>query len=173
MESINRCGKSNYWLLTMVFFAVAPAFAAQGAGNEVEPVVFLRPELSGEQAESAAVHEKCAIESSLQNAIRERVDSIGAKIEFADDEAAFGNAKRQLYVTILEVDANWWRTMAVRPSSKITLVVRIDVDGHTVKSVRKVLGTGMAFTACDRIDHIAEGAAKFVVAWTTKVQARL
>lgn len=153
-------------VMSVTAFMLAGAASAASNG----PVAMYRAVYSNEGSVPDAVRTECDFASRLDESLRVQAPRRGANIEFVQNEADFANASRQLFVTISDVNANEWYGVNYRPSSIVTFFVKLVVDGRTIKESKKRIRSSPSFTACKRLERIANTSGAFVSEWLTRIK---
>ena len=58
--------------------------------------------------------------------------------------------------------------MAIRPSSNATIKASILKDGATLYTTTKLIGSSVAFGACDRLEKISVAEGRYISKWASK-----
>ena len=78
------------------------------------------------------------------------------------------NDQYELKVEFVNVVPNRWAFLAFRPSSNATIKASIIKAGVTLHSTTKIIGSGVAFGACDRLEKISVAEGRYISKWVSK-----
>ena len=78
------------------------------------------------------------------------------------------NDQYQLKVEYVEVVPHRWAFLAVRPSSNATIKASVLKGDETLYTTTKLIGSAVAFGACDRLEKISVAQGRYIAQWLFK-----
>ncbi len=111
---------------------------------------------------------QCSMLEKLSESILQSAKEYGVKI--VDDEIAENQKSGEFFlnVTYVDVTSHRWALFSIRPSSNATLQADIVKDGKVIRSTQKMIGSGVALGACDRLEKIATAGGKYIAKWSSR-----
>ena len=73
--------------------------------------------------------------------------------------------KYELIVDYINVVPHRWTFLSLRPNSNATFKVTVLINGVPLHSTTKLIGSAVAFGACDRLDKIAIAGGRYITKW--------
>jgi len=107
----------------------------------------------------------CAMLPVLKKSI---LDSSQAHSVNISPSNTIANDQYHLQVEYINVVPHRWTFLALRPSSNATIKASILKGGVTLHSTTKLIGSGVAFGACDRLEKISVAEGKYISKWLSK-----
>ncbi|MBB3167085.1 hypothetical protein [Simiduia aestuariiviva] len=111
---------------------------------------------------------ECSMLEKLSTSILDSATKYNANIISHDDPSASSPKEYTLKVTYVNVIPHRWTFMAIRPSSSATVAAEILKGGKVIKFTKKVIGSGVAFGACDRLEKIAITGGRYIAKWSSQ-----
>ncbi|MGB2742585.1 MAG: hypothetical protein WBC60_18730 [Cognaticolwellia sp.] len=108
---------------------------------------------------------ECAMLSVLKKSI---IDSSKTYSLNVSSTSAIAIDQYELEVEYINVVPHRWTFMALRPSSNATIKASILKGGVTLHTTTKVIGSGVAFGACDRLEKISVAEGRYISKWLSK-----
>lgn len=125
-----------------------PVYLHSVTFNDPDPLVAVKAE-----CEMLTITEDSAIQSASEFNINIQ----------AYNEAVV--ADNQIKIAYLDVSPNVWRFMAFRPSSNAKFQISLYQRDELISSTVKSISSGVAFTACARLEKISGAVGRYTAKW--------
>ncbi len=135
--------------------------------NPDKPTLFLGDVDFSSSSRASKVKIECSMLEKLSESILKSAKEYGVKIVNNKAVEKPNSDEFFLNVTYVDVTSHRWTLFSIRPSSNATLQADIVKDGKVIRSTQKMIGSGVALGACDRLEKIATTGGRYIAKWSS------
>jgi len=133
--------------------------------NKITQTLYLSDVTFAKEVKDGKFKTDCKMLPVLEESILDSAQTHSVKISSSD---TISIDQYELDVEYINVVPHRWTFMALRPSSNATIKASILKGGVTLHTTTKLIGSGVAFGACDRLEKISIAEGRYISKWLSK-----
>ncbi|GAC19985.1 hypothetical protein [Paraglaciecola arctica] len=133
--------------------------------NKITQTLYLSDVTFSKEVADGKFKTDCAMLPVLRKSILDSSLSHSMNISSSNK---IGNEQYELKVEYVNVVPHRWTFMAIRPSSNATIKASILKGDATLHTTTKLIGSAVAFGACDRLEKISIAEGRYISKWVSK-----
>lgn len=111
---------------------------------------------------------ECSMLEKLAVSILDSAGAYKANIKRIDVSSPTEDTPYILRATYVDVVPHKWRFPSIRPGSIATVKAELIKDGKVLKSTSKEISSGVALSACSRLEKIAAAGGRYISKWASR-----